>query len=136
VVEDIMFELIRPDPSKVPVGVTVVIQTVLEALPISERIPIALANGALRASARVLRLRVQSSNVIPLSGSVTRGKKHRYPSKTSKKMKATVTSTFGSAIVDPGSHLIKQYDSWTAIVRTVTVTGVSAKCSYTVQEVY
>jgi len=112
-------ELILSGTGEDAVGVTVTIQVTIEGNTSSEQAPRALA---------------QSSNVIYKSDSVLQGKCHQYPSNKAKKMTATVTSSSGSATVSPGSHRINQYDSYTVTAQTVTVCGVSQKCTYTIRE--
>ena len=129
-------ELIRPDPDKVPVGVTVVIETAVGGLTIWERIPIALANGVLQVSAWLVRRRVRSLRATVVKGSVAQGVCHQHQPKIRKKMKATVTSNSGSAIVSPGGKQINQGGFVNVMAFVVTVCGASSKCSYTVEEIF
>ena len=133
---DVLFdaELVRPDPSKVTVGVIVVIQTTVEGFTGPERVSIALANGVLRASAWIVRRRVQSSNVIFVNDSVLKGICHHFTARTGRSMKATVTSNSGSATVSPGNNKINQGDSVIKTATRVTVCGASKKCCYTIRE--
>lgn len=127
-------ELIRPDTSKVRVGVTVVIQTTIAGFTRSERILIALANGVRRVSAWFMRRRVRQFAVHYVPGSVTQGKCNLHQPSKPVKMKATVTSNSGSATVCPGNRQINRYGSYTVTAYSVTVCGVSPTCCYTVRE--
>ena len=127
-------ELIRPDASKGPVGVIVVIQVAVKGYSVPERVPIALASGVLRVASWIVRRRVRSYNVTYVHGSVVNGKCHRHRSRTGGNMSATVTIWPGSAKVSPGNHIINQGGNITLIVIAVKVCG-NPNCSYTVREV-
>lgn len=133
---EILFEkeLIRPDASKGPVRVTVVIQVAVEGYSLSERVPIALANGVLRMASWTVRRHVRSYNVTYVNSSVVKGRCHRHRSRTGNNMTATVTSSSGSANVFPGNSRINKGDQVTKVVIAVRVCG-NPNCSYTVREV-
>jgi len=133
---EILFEtkLLRPDPSKDSVGVTVVIQVEIKGYSIPERVPIALANGVLQVAAWVVRQQVRSYNVTYVNGSVANWGCHRHPSRTGGNMTATVTSNSGSANVFPNKSKINKGQSTVRTVPAVRVCG-NPSCSYTVREV-
>jgi hypothetical protein len=133
---EILFEtkLIRPDASKGPFGVIVVIQVAVKGYSVSERVPIALADGVLRVASWIVRRRVRSYNVTYVNSSVVNGKCHRHRSRTGGNMSARVTIGPGSAKVFPGNHIINQGGNITLVVIAVRVCG-NPNCSYTVREV-
>jgi hypothetical protein len=127
-------ELIRPDASRGPVGVIVVIQVAIEGYSMSEQVPIALASGVLRIASWIARRRVQSYNVTYVNGSVVKRACHRHGSRTGGNMTATVTSSDGSADVFPGTSRINKGQSVVKVVTAVRVCG-RPKCYYTIREV-
>ena len=133
--KDILFDaqLIRPDISKGPVDVRMVIQTTVEGYTRLEQVPIALATGVLRVLAWFVRLRVQPFRVAYLKGSVLKGLDHQYTSRTGSKIGARVTSTFGSARIFPGAQKIKKSGFYDVTAKTITVHGISKKCRYRIR---
>lgn len=134
--DEILFEtkLIRPDASKVPVGVTVVIQVEVKGYSMPERVPIALASGVLRTAAWIARRHVRSYSVTYVNGSVVNWGCHRHGSRTGNNMTATVTSISGSANVFPRKSRINKGGSVIKVVPAVRVCG-NPNCSYRVREV-
>jgi len=134
--DEILFatRLIRPDASKVPVGVTVVIQVTVKGYSTSERVPIALASGVLRMAALIVRRHVRSYNVTYVNSSVVNWGCHRHGSRTGGNMTATVTSISGSANVFPNKRKINTGNSVVKVVPAVRVCGLPS-CSYRVREV-